>query len=94
MDGDELVDSLTTLGTPHLGTYAAYLGYFSEGGRELKPDSDVIRRLNRDGVEPNVSYNGIWGTKDLLVLPRKNGKVPDETLENVSNFEVNCGHLK
>lgn len=39
------VDDLVTLGTPHQGTYAAYLGVLTEGGRNMIPGSDFLTEL-------------------------------------------------
>lgn len=94
MDGHEHVENLVTLGTPHQGTYAAYLGYFSRGGRALTPTSDVIKTLNADGPARDVSYTGIWGKADALVVPSAHGQLPWDHVDNVRNVGVGLyGHL-
>lgn len=94
LDGHELVDDVVTLGTPHQGTYAAYLGYFSRGGRALTPSSDVIRRLNADGPADGVDYTGVWGKADALVVPSTHGRLPWDGAQNVENVGIGLyGHL-
>ncbi|MFB6284551.1 MAG: esterase/lipase family protein [Halobacteria archaeon] len=93
MDGRHYVDKITTLGTPHQGTYAAYLGFFSDGGQDLKPDSDLIQMLNEGGPVEGVEYNGLWGERDALLIPKTSAKVPFDT-ENVTNYNLGgYGHL-
>lgn len=95
MDGNERVDSLITLGTPHRGTFAAYLGIFSDGGKQLTPSSKVIKRLNSKGPAENVEYHIISGKKDNMIIPSENGTLPSYgEKNNVNNYKLNCGHIK
>jgi triacylglycerol lipase len=92
MGGDHKVNSLTTFGTPHKGTLAAHMGSFTQGGRDMRPDSYVINKLNEDGISDKIEYNSIWGTRDMLILPRSKAKLPNR--ENVTNVKLRCGHLR
>lgn len=95
MDGDEKVDALTTLGTPHRGTLTAYLGHFSEGGKKLTPSSTIINELNSEGLAEGVEYNFIKGEKDRMVIPKESAALPAYGQKsNVSNYSINCGHVK
>ena len=95
MDGNERVDSITTLGTPHRGTLTAYLGSFSKGGKQLTPSSTVIKRLNSKGLADDVEYHLIQGEKDNVVVPSENAALPDYgSTENVHNYSINCGHIR
>jgi triacylglycerol lipase len=93
LGGDSKVDSLTTYASPHQGTVVAYLGSFSSGGRDMVSSSDFINKLNDNGVSDKVEYNGIWGTKDMLVRPLTNAKIPNEHKDNVENYKLDIGHL-
>lgn len=91
---DSKVDELATFGSPHKGTVVAHLGLFSPGGRDMLSSSDLIEQLNSDGVSSKIDYHGIWGTKDMLVRPLTNAKIPKEHRDNVENYKINCGHLR
>jgi len=94
MGGEDLVDNLMTLGTPHQGTYAAYLGYLSQGGRSLTPSSDLIATLNEDGPAESVTYTSVWGKADALVVPSDHGRLPWNGEQCVRNVAVGLyGHL-
>jgi triacylglycerol esterase/lipase EstA (alpha/beta hydrolase family) len=86
-DGEEYVDDLVTLGTPHQGTYAAYWALLTPGGRDMIPGSSFVRTLNEGGLAPSVRYTSVWSSADSLVLPQSNAKIPaeivDEDTENI-----------
>ncbi|MDY6780326.1 MAG: hypothetical protein SV760_07240 [Halobacteria archaeon] len=97
MGGNELVNSLTTLGTPHRGTYAAYVGFFSKGGRNLTPNSDLVEELEESKLAEGVRYNSVWGKLDALVVPKTSARLKDdrETREDVNNISAGpYGHIE
>lgn len=88
----DLVDDLVTLGTPHQGTYAAYLGYATEGGRDMVPGSDFLTELNDGRLAPNVEYSALWSSTDELVVPQRFGKLPSPELDTAAEGRnVNTG---
>lgn len=86
-EGKELVDTLVTLGSPHQGTLASWLGVFTPGGRDMRMSSDVIKRRATSVVD-DVEYVAVWSSADELVVPTKNGKMRREEKENVRNVGV------
>lgn len=68
------VRTLITLGTPHHGTYPARYGN-TQATRGLRPDSDVIRRLEAAGWPGEVRGITFFSHSDLLVLPAESAAV-------------------
>jgi triacylglycerol lipase len=70
LGGARRVDHCITLGTPHRGTYNAYW-LLSRVGRELRPDSSVLERLERsEGSARRVRYTSVVAGSDNMVIPR------------------------
>ncbi len=59
---------LITLGTPHAGTFAARFAD-TLNTRELRPDSCLIERLNRQPWPEEVAGVSFWSQSDLMILP-------------------------
>lgn len=77
LGGTAVVDQLVTIATPHLGTYAAFLGP-GESAVQLRPESDFLKKLNAQGFAyPPVKYTSIWSNLDEIVLPPKHSIMPD-----------------
>lgn len=95
-DGAPLVDDVVTLGTPHRGTYAAYLGLLTAGGRDMLPGSTLVETLTEDGLEPSVRYTAVASTADELVVPSRNALIPEELVHgDTRNVEVDSlGHVE
>lgn len=62
------VETLVTLGSPHKGTYPARYGNTSDL-RDLRPDSELMTRLNSRPWPKNVRGVTFWSRNDLLILP-------------------------
>jgi pimeloyl-ACP methyl ester carboxylesterase len=87
LGGARRVDRCVTLGTPHRGTYNAYW-VPSRIGRELRPDSPLIERLERSrGEASRVKFSSVVAGSDNIVLPRV--FAADEDLVHVPDL----GHL-
>jgi pimeloyl-ACP methyl ester carboxylesterase len=70
LGGHRRVDRCITLATPHRGTYAAYW-ILSRVGRELRPDSELIRRLTATRkVASRVQFVSLVAGSDHVVIPR------------------------
>ena len=89
-DGEEYVDDLVTLGTPHQGTYAAFWALLTPAGRDMIPGSSFIRTLNEGGLAPSVRYTSVWSSADSLVLPQSNAKIPAEIMDEDTE-NIYCG---
>ena len=70
LGGARRVDQCITLGTPHQGTYNSYW-LPSRVGRELRPDSRLLARLEASRREAErVRFLSVIAGSDNLVLPR------------------------
>jgi triacylglycerol lipase len=70
LGGARRVDRCIMLGTPQRGTYNAYW-LLSRVGRELRPDSALIRRLEATrGAAASVKFSSIVAGSDNMVIPR------------------------
>ena len=88
MGGSRRVDNVITLGSPHHGTYNAYW-VPSRIGRELRPDSPILARLNTAKESPcSVRFLSIVAGSDNIVIPRIFGSFSDDVTHIPS-----IGHL-
>ncbi|PSQ19274.1 hypothetical protein BRD00_03310 [Halobacteriales archaeon QS_8_69_26] len=78
LDGDDYVDDLVTLGTPHQGTYLAYVGLATAGARAMVPGSPFLRELNDTPLSPDVDYTAVWSDRDGAITPEDNAAIPPE----------------
>jgi pimeloyl-ACP methyl ester carboxylesterase len=70
LGGARRVDRCITLGTPHRGTYNSYW-LTSRVGRELRPDSELLSRLERSrAAAERVRFVSVIAGSDNLVVPR------------------------
>lgn len=76
LDADQYVDDLVTLGTPHQGSYLAYWGVATAGGRAMIPGSSFLRELNGAPLAPDVEYTAVWSPGDDAVRPADNATLP------------------
>ncbi len=88
MGGEDYVETLVTLGTPHHGTLTSRYAAFTPGGKKLAMSSDIIRTLKKDGVSDDIEYVSVWSPKDRAVKPSRSAKLPDEFRDNVTNIKV------
>jgi Predicted acetyltransferases and hydrolases with the alpha/beta hydrolase fold len=70
MDGEEYVDTVVTLATPHHGTLTSRYAALTPGGKKLAMSSDVIRTLKQDGLSEDVEYVSLWSPGDSAVKLR------------------------
>lgn len=92
--GNELVNALVTLGTPHQGTLTSWLASFTPGGRALRMSSDLIKRRPTSVVD-DVEYLSVWSPADGLVKPTKNARMRRDDKDNVTNVKVGpLGHME
>jgi triacylglycerol lipase len=70
LGGARRVDRCITLSSPHRGTYGAYW-VASRVGRELRPDSTLMRRLaDSSPAAARVRFTSIVAGSDNIVFPR------------------------
>ena len=79
------VKTLVTLGTPHKGTYPARYAN-TPNIRELRPDSELIKRINARPWPAKVRGVTFWSKGDLFVLPAESAAVEGTTAIEMSPF--------
>jgi len=76
------VKTVITLGSPHHGTYPARYADTTVT-RELRPDSELIKRLSAIPWPPQVHGVTFWSKSDVFVLPSESA-----ALEGTDQIEV------
>jgi triacylglycerol lipase len=81
-DGDQRVDTLVTLGTPHRGTLSAYL-LPTRLARQLRPGSTLLAELDQPSPGCRTRFVSVWSEMDQVVLPQSNARLehPDLVVE-------------
>jgi len=91
MDGDDLVDSVVTLSTPHQGTRTSGLAAFTKGARDMLPSSRFLKHLNVDGLAEGVDYTAVWSKNDYAVYPNGRGCLPTDWTERYEARNLRAG---
>lgn len=90
LGGEETVDRCVTVGTPHRGTMAAYLG-IGPAARDMRPGSDVCEQLETGFRRSRVSYVNFYSDFDVLIVPASSAVLPERS--NVHNCLIHdLGH--
>lgn len=88
--GADVVDRCVTVGTPHLGTFAAYCGV-GPAARDMRPGSAFLYALS-DGFRPGaVAHLNIYSDNDVLIVPASSARLP-ETAGVVNVAVRDVGH--
>lgn len=76
LGGMARVQRLVTLGTPHHGTWIAYLSN-QRGCVQMRPRSDFLQRLNQNAAMlDQLKFTSIWTPFDLMILPATSSQMP------------------
>jgi len=86
LGGEEYVDSVVTLGTPHQGSLLATFGWFTRGGRAMTPGSEFLEELNED-CSVEVEYTVVWSEDDRTIRPAENARMPFEA-DSIHDIEI------
>jgi pimeloyl-ACP methyl ester carboxylesterase len=92
LGGDAHVHTLVTLGTPHRGSYLAYV--WDNGlTRQLRPGSRLLAELARPVPECQTRFIAYWSDLDQVVVPQRNAALhhPDLNVHNIALHGV--GHM-
>ena len=92
LGGHEKVHTCVTLGTPHRGTHAAWVGR-GKTARQLRPGSLLLRQLARSSRAMPVRFISFYSNLDSLVLPASNAKITEPSLRARNIFVKDLGHL-
>jgi triacylglycerol lipase len=90
-DGSYYTDDLITIATPHQGTFVAYLGIITPGGRDMIPGSPFLDSLNSGSLSDEVEYSSVWGTLDEAMLPNENAKLPPSMTWSTESRNIKAG---
>jgi triacylglycerol lipase len=76
MEGWRRVGKFVTVASPHRGTQTARL-FSREAILQMRPDSELIRQLNRD-LSPleRVQFTSVWSPFDLTIVPSSSSILP------------------
>lgn len=90
LGGEEVVDRCVTVGTPHKGTMAAYIG-FGPAARDMRPGSEVLQTLEAGFRSSRVRYVNLYSDLDVLIVPASSALLP--LRPNVHNHLIHdLGH--
>ncbi|WP_370327439.1 alpha/beta fold hydrolase [Euzebya sp.] len=92
LGGDAHVDTVVTLGSPHRGTYVAYLGW-GQSAPQMKPGSALMRKLEETARPSDVRWIAVYSDLDLLILPAVNAKLIHPALRAHNIKVADLGHL-
>jgi triacylglycerol lipase len=91
LGGEDTVDTVVTLGSPHRGTYTAYAG-LGPAAAQLRPGSAFLRRLH-DGARPSaVRWVAFYSDLDAAVVPAASGRLEPAALQAVNVRVGDIGH--
>lgn len=91
LEGHEVVDTCVTIGTPHHGTWPAYVG-FGPAARDMRPGSEVVQRLEQGFQRfTEVNFVNLYSDLDVLIIPPSSAVLPERP--NVHNHLIeDLGH--
>jgi triacylglycerol lipase len=84
--GESRIRRLITLGSPHRGTYHAYLA-FRENGKQMRPGNAWLNELAQGA--PFASLTSIYSIHDTIISPQDSSRI-----EGAENIELTgVGHV-
>lgn len=92
LGGDETVDTVITLGSPHRGTHAARLGW-GPSATQLRPGSSLMRTLEETARPTAVRWVSFYSDLDAMIIPANSAKLVHPALRAVNVHVDDTGHL-
>ena len=92
LGGEDTVDTVVTLGAPHQGTYASYIG-LGRAAAQLRPGSSLLQELDAGARPGPVRWIAYWSDLDLFVTPVSNGRLDHPALAAHNVRVRDTGHL-
>ncbi|KJK58731.1 esterase/lipase family protein [Saccharothrix sp. ST-888] len=93
LGGDELVDTLVTLATPHEGTTAALLPTPFPITRQLRPSSALMSELRLPAPDCRTRFTAVRGELDELILPGPHAWLRHPDLAADNRLIAGAGHI-
>lgn len=91
LGGSEFVHTCATLGTPHQGTYAAYIGR-GRAARQVRPNTPIIQRINQHDTPVDTRFISFYSNLDGMILPASNAKITSPALNAENILVKDLGH--
>ena len=92
LGGEDTVDTVVTLGSPHQGTFASYVGLGSATA-QLRPQSELLTRLDASARPGPVRWIAYWSDLDVFVAPIGNARLEHPALAAHNVRVRDTGHL-
>ncbi len=92
LGGDARVHTLVTLGTPHEGTWAAYVAP-TRLMQQMRPGSALMRELHRPVRGCRTRFVSYWSDNDLAILPHASAALRHGDLRARNVRLHGAGHL-
>lgn len=92
LGGDQIVDTVVTIGTPHRGTYSAYCG-LGRSAVQCRPESAYLRRLDRTARPTSTRWISYYSDLDFMVTPAVSAKLTHPALDATNVRVRDTGHL-
>ena len=92
LGGDARVHTLVTLGTPHHGTYAAYIAP-TRLMQQMRPGSALMRELARPVRGCRTRFVTYWSDNDMAILPHDSAALRHRDLSARNVRLHGAGHL-
>ena len=92
LGGEDTVDTVVTMGSPHRGTYASYVG-LGTAAAQLRPGSALLRELEQSARPGAVRWISYWSDLDVFVTPVRNARLDHPALAAHNVRVRDTGHL-
>ena len=92
LGGEDTVDTVVTLGTPHQGTYSAYVG-LGKATAQLRPGSPMLQQLQASARPGPVRWIAYWSDLDAFVTPIGHARLEHPALAAHNVRVRDTGHL-
>ena len=92
LGGEDTVDTVITLGSPHAGSYTSYIGV-GEAATQLRPGSALLDQLQSTARPGPVRWIAYWSDLDLFVTPSAHARLDHPALQAHNVRVRDTGHL-
>jgi hypothetical protein len=92
LGGDNRVESLVTLGTPHGGTLWAHM-LPTPLVRQLRPDSPLLRELAEPAPGCRTPVTAVYSDMDQMLVPSRVGRCDHPDLQTRNVLVRGVGHM-
>jgi triacylglycerol lipase len=84
LGGDQYVDDIVTLATPHQGTVTSFVMYRTPACQAMAPGSGFLKALSNGTLAEGVEYTAIYALLDEIVTPTSYAMIPGPEIESVA----------